>query len=198
MPNKDSMDIMFGGTVATRKNAFCTRGQISKESTEGFKNSIDNKEFVDPQCQPSVNVDPMEVEGPSLSRAGLAVNKGKGLASGVHLFRPICKKLRKKHSVVQEMSDSLKNISDVIVESRSVSTRTPCASKATAELKSILDMVLSLPMVQLGDRLHLFITLFFMEKVEGRNMFIALGDKKDVQLKWLEMQYQRNPKFHFS
>jgi len=75
------------------------------------------------------------------------------------------------------MSDSLKSISDIIVESRSVSTRTPCASKATAELKSILDMVLSLLGVQSGDRLHLFSTLFFMEKVEGRNMFVALSNE---------------------
>ena len=57
-------------------------------------------------------------------------------ASGVHLFRGICKKPRKKHSVVQEMSDSLKNISDVIVESRSVSTRTPFASTATTEVQA--------------------------------------------------------------
>ena len=81
----------------------------------------------------------------------------------------------------------MKSISDVIVESRSVSTRTPFASTATTEVKAILDMVLSLPRVQSGDRLHLYITLFFMEKVEGRNMFIALGDKKDFELKWLEM-----------
>ena len=85
MPNLDSMDIMFGGMVATRKNAFCTSGQIPKESTEGSGNSTDSKEFVDPHCQPSVNVNPMEVEGPSSSRVGPIVNKGKGLASSVHL-----------------------------------------------------------------------------------------------------------------
>ena len=76
----------------------------------------------------------MEVEGPSLSRAGPTVNKEKGLANGVHLFKGICKKPRKKRSVVQEMSNSLKNISDVIVESRSVSTRTPFASTAAVKV----------------------------------------------------------------
>ncbi|KAL0008215.1 hypothetical protein SO802_009717 [Lithocarpus litseifolius] len=86
MPNRDSMDIRFRGTIAMGKNAFYTSGQIPKESTEG----------------------------PSLSKAELAVNKGKGLASSVHLFKPICKKPRKKRLVVQEMSGSLKSISDFI------------------------------------------------------------------------------------
>ena len=99
-------------------------GEIPKECTEGFGDSTDSKEFVDPQCQPSANIDLMEVEGSSLLRARPAVNKGKGLASDVHIFRRICNKPRKKCSVVQEMSDSLKNISDVIVESKTVSTRT--------------------------------------------------------------------------
>ena len=192
------MDIMFGGTVATGKNASYTNGQLPKESIEESGDSANSKEFVDPQCQPSMNVDPMEVEGPSLSRAGLAVNKGKGLATNIHLFKPICKKSRKKHSVAQEMSYSLKSISDVIVESRSISTHTSFASTATTEIKAILDMVLSLPGVQSGDRLHLFSTLFFMEKVEGRPMFATLSDDKDVQLKWLERQYQRHPEYHFS
>ena len=78
------------------------------------------------------------------------------------------------------MSDSLKSILNVIVESRSVSTCTPFASIATTKVKAILDMVLSLPGVQSGDHLHLFSTLFFKEKVEGRHMFAALGDNKDV------------------
>ena len=43
-----------------------------------------------------MNVDPMEVKGPSSSRAKPAVNKGKGLATSVHLFKPICKKPKKK------------------------------------------------------------------------------------------------------
>ena len=122
------MNIMFGGMVATWKNAFYMSGQMPIATTEGFRDSADSTKFVDPQCEPFVNVDAMEVEGPSSSRVGPTVNKGKGLASGVHLFRGICKKPRKKRSVVQEKSDSLKSISDVIVESRSVSTRTPFAS----------------------------------------------------------------------
>jgi len=87
----------------------------------------------------------------------------------------------------------LKNISDVIVESRSVSTRTPFASITATEVQATLDMVLSLPRVQLGDRLHLFSTCFFMGIQEGRFMFAALVNQKDVQLKWLELQYQKKP-----
>ena len=89
----------------------------------------------------------MEVEGPSLSKVGPTVNKGKGLASGVHIFRQICKKPRKKRSVVQEMFDSLKNILDVIVESRSTSTRTPFASTTAIEVQAVMDMLLALPRV---------------------------------------------------
>ena len=90
------MEIMFEGTVVMGKNAFCTSGEILKECTEGFGDSTDSKEFVDPQCEPSTNsVKPMKVEGPASSRARPAVNKGKGLTSGVHLFRGICKKPRK-------------------------------------------------------------------------------------------------------
>ena len=96
------------------------------------------------------------------------------------------------------MSDSLKSISDVIVESRSVSTRTPSASIAATKVKAILDMVLSLPGVQSGDRLHLFSTCFFMGNQEGKFMFAAVVHQKDVQLKWLEMQYQKNSQHHFS
>ena len=43
-----------------------------------------------------MNVDPMEIKGPSSSRAKPAVNKRKGLATNVHLFKPICKKPKKK------------------------------------------------------------------------------------------------------
>ena len=50
----------------------------------------------DPHCEPFVNADPMEVEGPPSSRARPTVNKGKGLATSVHLFKPICKKPKKK------------------------------------------------------------------------------------------------------
>ncbi|KAK9991492.1 hypothetical protein SO802_026477 [Lithocarpus litseifolius] len=114
LTNRDFMNIMFEGMVATGKNVFCTCGQIPKET------SANNTEFVDPQCEPFVNVDAMEVEGPSSSRVGPAVTKGKSLATSVHLFKPICKKSRKKRSIAQEMSNSLKSISYVIVESRSV------------------------------------------------------------------------------
>ena len=86
----------------------------------------------------------MEVEGPSLLRAGSAMNKGKDLASDVHIFRRICNKPRKKCSVLQEMSNSLNYISDVIVESRSVSTRTPFASTTATEVEAVMDMVLTL------------------------------------------------------
>nr|XP_023899797.1 uncharacterized protein LOC112011664 [Quercus suber] len=47
MPNLDSMDIMFGGTVAMGKNAFCMSGQMLKETTEGSEDSADGKEFVE-------------------------------------------------------------------------------------------------------------------------------------------------------
>ena len=188
---------MFGGTVATGKNAFCMSSQIPKETTEGFGDSVDSTKFVDPQCEPFVNVDAMEVEGPLSLKAGLAVTKGKGLETSVHLFKPICKKSRKKHSVAQEMSDSLKSILDVIVKSRSVSTCMDIASTATTQVKAILDMVLSLPGVYSGHYLHLFNTIYFMEKEWGRHMFLALGDDKDIQLKWLEKEYQRHPEFHF-
>ena len=66
---------MYGGTVATGKNAFCTSGQLPKEATEGSGDSADSIEFIDPQCEPFVNVDTMEVEGPSLSRAEPADRK---------------------------------------------------------------------------------------------------------------------------
>nr|POE51434.1 hypothetical protein CFP56_27170 [Quercus suber] len=46
MPNLDSMDIMFGGTVAMGKNAFCMSGQMLKETTEGSEDSADGKEFL--------------------------------------------------------------------------------------------------------------------------------------------------------
>ncbi|XP_075650137.1 uncharacterized protein LOC142620697 [Castanea sativa] len=197
MPNLDSIDIMYGGTIAKGKHAFCTSGPMPKESTEGSEDSVDSEEFVDPQCQSSVNVDPMEVEDPSLSRAGMAIDKGKSKLSSVHIARGICKKPKKKRSVVQELFDSLKSISNVIVESRTVSTRPPIANTATTEFKEILDMVLSLPGVQLGDRLFMFSTLFFMETAVNRSMFTALVHDKDIQLKWLEMQFQRNPQFHF-
>ena len=188
------MEIMFEGMVATRKNAFCMSGEIPNDCTEGSGDSTDSKEFVDPQCEPSANsVDPMEVEGPASSRARPAVNKRKGLASGVQLFRGICKKPRKKRSTIQEMSDSLKSMSDVIVESRSVSTHTPFRTTVANEMQAIMDMVLSLPGVQASDRLHMFSTFFFVNNVDDRNMFAANVQRKEVQLRWLEKQYEMNP-----
>ena len=188
---------MYGGTVATGKNAFCTSGQLPKETTEGSGDSADSIEFIDPQCEPFVNVDTMEVEGPSLSRAEPAVSKGKAAATSVHLFKPMYKKSKKKPSVAQEMSESLKSISNVIIQSRSGSTHKDIASTATTQVKAILDMVLSLPGVYSGHYLHLFSTIYFMEKEWGRHMFLALGDDKDIKLKWLEKEYQRHPEFHF-
>ena len=67
-----------------------------------------------------------------------------------------------------------------------------------SQVKAILDMVLSLLGVHSGHYLHLFNTLYFMEKERGRHMFAALGDNKDVQLKWLEKEYQRHPEFILS
>ena len=172
---------MFEGTVVTGKNAFCPSGEISKECSEGSRDVADDKEFVDPQCEPSANsVDPM-VEGPALCRARPAVDKGKGLASGVQLFRGICKKPRKKRSTIQEMSKSLKSMSDVIVESRSVSTHnTPFRTTAANEMQAIMDMMLSLPRVQAGNRLHMFSTFFFVNNVDCRNMFAANVQRKEV------------------
>ncbi|XP_050241652.1 L10-interacting MYB domain-containing protein-like isoform X2 [Quercus robur] len=197
LPNRDLMNIMFGGTVATGKKSFCTSGPIPTDTTEGSGDSDDNVEFIDPQCEPVVNVDAMEVEGPSSSRAGPAVNKGKGLATSVHIFKPISKKPKKKRSTAQEMSDSLKSISNVIVERSSLSACTPSAPTATAQVKAILDMVLSLPGVYLGHYLYMFSTIYFMEKEPGRHMFEALSDNKELQLKWLEKEYQRHPDYHF-
>ncbi|KAK9991547.1 hypothetical protein SO802_026532 [Lithocarpus litseifolius] len=66
-------------------------------SHQQFKNKWDH---LKKSLKPSVDVELMEVEGPSLSRTRLAMNKGKGLESGVHLFRGIQKKPRKKRSIV--------------------------------------------------------------------------------------------------
>nr|POE73734.1 hypothetical protein CFP56_78318 [Quercus suber] len=93
------------------------------------------------------------------------------------------------------MFDALKSISNVIVEKSSLSARTPSALTATAQVKAILDMVLSLPGVY--SDLHMFSTIYFMEKEPDRHMFAALSDDKDIQLKWLEKEYQRHPDYHF-
>ncbi|XP_030958489.1 uncharacterized protein At2g29880-like [Quercus lobata] len=140
LPNRELLNIMFGGTVATGKNALCTSGPIPTETTKGSADSADSIKFVDPQCEPIVNVDAMEVEGSSSLRVGPIVNKGKGLTTSVHIFKPICKKQKKKkRSAAQEMSDSLKNISNVIVERSSLSAHIPSAPTATAQDSYIVD-----------------------------------------------------------
>nr|POF00308.1 hypothetical protein CFP56_33941 [Quercus suber] len=84
------------------------------------------------------------------------------------------------------MSNSLKSISNAIVERSSLSAHTPSAPIVTAQVKAILDMVLSLPKVYSGHYLHMFSTIYVMEKEPGRHMFVVLSDDKNVQLKWLE------------
>nr|POE64425.1 hypothetical protein CFP56_67162 [Quercus suber] len=153
------MEIMYEGTVATGKIAFYPSGEILIELSKGSGDSIDSKEFIDPQYEPSANsVDPMDVEGPASSRARLAVNKGKGLASGVQLFRGICKKEAFNHSRHVQLFEE--------------HVRRYC------------------------DRLHMFSTFFFMNNVDGRNMFAANVERNEVQLRWLEKQYELNPQFH--
>ena len=56
------MKIMFEGTIATGKNSWTPSSQILKESTEGSGDSSDSKEFIDPQCQSPVDVDPIDIE----------------------------------------------------------------------------------------------------------------------------------------
>ena len=79
------------------------------------------------------------------------------------------------------MSDSLKSMSDVIIESRSVSTHnTPFRTTTANEMQAIMDMVLSLPRVQASNRLHMFSTFFFVNNVDGRNMFATNVQRKEV------------------
>ena len=106
----------------------------------------------------------MDVECPLLSRAGLEMNKEKGLARNVQLFKGIQKKCGKKCSIAQELSDSLKSMTDVIIESKSVSSPAPFTSATATEIQAVIDMVLSLLEVQLGDHLHMFSTFFFHVK----------------------------------
>ena len=95
------------------------------------------------------------------------------------------------------MFDFLKSMSDVIVESRSVSTHnTPFPTTTTNEMQAIMDMVLSLLGVQAGDCLHMFNTFFFVNNIDCRNMFAANVQRKEAYLRWLEKQYEMNPQFH--
>ncbi|XP_023920403.1 uncharacterized protein At2g29880-like [Quercus suber] len=48
LSNRELLNIMFGGTVVTGKNAFRTSGPISTETTEGSGDSANSIEFVDP------------------------------------------------------------------------------------------------------------------------------------------------------
>nr|XP_023889383.1 L10-interacting MYB domain-containing protein-like [Quercus suber] len=112
LPNRDLLNIMFRGTVATGRNAFCTSGPIPTETNEGSGDSADSVEFVDPQCEPVVNVDAMEVEGPSLSRAGPAVNKGKGLGSKKQLVKRAIQLLVEDTDTANSMGHS----SDVVMK----------------------------------------------------------------------------------
>ena len=48
LPNRELLDIMFGGTVATRKKSFCMSGPIPAKTTKGSRDSADSIEFVDP------------------------------------------------------------------------------------------------------------------------------------------------------
>ena len=77
------------------------------------------------------------------------------------------------------MSNSLKNISDVIVESRSVSTRTPFAFTATIEVQAVMDIVLSLPEVQPDDPLHMFSSFFFIGNQNAKHMFVTHSHCKE-------------------
>ena len=50
--------------------------------------------------------------------------------------------------------------------------------------------------MQAGDSLHMFSTFFFVNNVDYRNMFATNVERKEVQLRWLEKQYEMNPQFH--
>ena len=191
LPNARAMEIMFESTVATRKHAWTPKSQISKESTEGFGDSFDSKEFVDPQCQSPIVIDPMDVECPLVSRASPEINKEKGLARNVQLFKGIHKRHGKKHLVVQEMSNTLKSMTNVIIESKSASSHASFTSAITIEVQSVMEMVLSLPRVQSRYRLHMFSSLFFIENQSAKYMFVSNEHDKMFQLFWLEKQYEK-------
>ena len=48
LSNRELLDIMFGGTIATGNKSFCTSGPIPTETTEESGDSDDSVEFVDP------------------------------------------------------------------------------------------------------------------------------------------------------
>ena len=89
------------------------------------------------------------------------------------------------------MSDSLKSMTDVIIESKSISSPAPFTSTTAIEVRAVMDLVLSLPRVQSGDHFHMFISLFFMENQNEMHMFVANRHDKTFQLMWLEKQYKK-------
>lgn len=132
------------------------------------------------------------MHGPQIvSRARLEINKGKGLARNVQLFKGIHKRRSKKHSIVQEISDTLKSMTDVVIESKRVSSHAPFTSAAAIEVQSIMEIVLSLPGMQSRHRLHMFNSLFFMENQSAMYMFASNKHDKMFQLLWLEKQYKK-------
>ena len=54
-----------------------------------------------------------------------------------------------------------------------------------------MEMVLSLPRVQLRYRLHMFSSLFFIENQSAKYMFVSNEHDKMFQLFWLEKQYEK-------
>ena len=63
------------------------------------------------------------------------------MARNAQLFKGIHKRRGKKRSVVQELSDSLKSITNVIIESKSVSSLAPFTSTAATKVQAVMDMV---------------------------------------------------------
>ena len=70
------------------------------------------------------------------------------------------------------MFDSLKSMTNVIIESKSVSR---------------------LLGVQLGDHLHMFSSIFLIENQNELHMFAANRHDKTFQLMWLQKQYEKRP-----
>ena len=70
------------------------------------------------------------------------------------------------------MFDSLKSMTNVIIESKSVSR---------------------LLGVQLGDHLHMFSSIFLIENQNELHMFTANRHDKTFQLMWLQKQYEKRP-----
>ena len=80
-----AMEIMFEGTIAIVKNAWPQVVKYQRKTPKVLGTLLMAKTFVDPQCESSMDIDPMDVECPLMSRAGLESNKGKCLATNVRL-----------------------------------------------------------------------------------------------------------------